>query len=343
MIEKSNKRESFFRIPYDQLKAAFVRVLTKHGFDSARAETCARLFADNSLDGVSSHGVNRFPRFIYSVKLGHVRIDAVPVLKHRVGAIEQWDGCLGPGPLNALFSTNRAIELSKESGIGCVALANTNHWMRGGTYAWQAAKAGAVFIGWSNTIANMPAWGATDCRLGNNPIVIGVPFESEAIVLDMAMSQFSLGTLETQVRSGSQLRIPGGYDTNGRMTTDPLQILKSKRVLPMGFWKGSGMALLLDIVATLLSGGLSTTEISSRDSEYALSQVFVAFDVSHLAGNRPIADVVKKIIADYHKSVPESAGSLIRYPGERVVATRKENMIHGIAVSTTIWEQIQQL
>jgi 3-dehydro-L-gulonate 2-dehydrogenase len=87
-------------------------------------------------------------------------------LLHNCGGLEQWNGILGPGPLNAVYATERAMHLASAHGIGCVALGYTNHWMRGGYYGWQAAKKGFVFIGWSNTIANMPAWNAVDTRLG---------------------------------------------------------------------------------------------------------------------------------------------------------------------------------
>ena len=87
----------------------------------------------------------------------------------------------------------RAIALGREHGMGCVALANTNHWMRGGTYGWQAVDAGAIGICWTNTMANLPAWGAAEPRVGNNPLVIAVPHARGPVVLDMAMSQFSSG------------------------------------------------------------------------------------------------------------------------------------------------------
>ena len=74
--------------------------------------------------------------------------------------MERWDGQRGFGPLNARHAMARAVELAHQFGIGMVALGNNNHWMRGGTYGWQAADAGCIGICWSNTCPNMPAWGA---------------------------------------------------------------------------------------------------------------------------------------------------------------------------------------
>jgi len=331
------------RIPVDQMEQEFHRVLIKFGFDVRKAERCAHIFAVNSLDGVYSHGVNRFARFIQSVKDGHIKPNAEPEKKHSSGALEQWDGGFGPGPLNATFCTERAIELSAEYGIGCVAIGRTNHWMRAGYYGWKAAKAGFVLIAWTNTNANMPAWGALDCHLGNNPIVLAVPYKSEAIVLDAAMSQFAYGTLEVYRLSGRELPLAGGYDARGNLTTDPSAILETERVLPMGYWKGSGMALLLDILATILSGGLSTKQITDRGSEHGLSQVFIAADISSLGNHHVIPKTINDIIQDYRSSRPASDATEILYPGERVLRSRKENSESGIPLNQSVWEEILSL
>jgi len=148
---------STVRISVGDMEAIFTAILLKNGFTETKAKQCAAIFTNNSIDGVYTHGVYRFPRFIEYIAKGMVRPDAAPTPVHKSGALEQWDGNLGPGPLNAVHATSTAMKLSQEFGIGCVALANTNHWMRGGTYGWQAAKAGFVFIGWTNTTAIMPA------------------------------------------------------------------------------------------------------------------------------------------------------------------------------------------
>src|ERR1700674_2717218 len=131
---------------------------------------------------------------------------------------------------------DRANALSREQGMGCVALANTNHWMRGGTYGWQAAEAGVIGICWTNTLPNLPAWGAATPRLGNNPLVIAVPRGRNAgahVVLDMAMSQFSYGALASYRMRGESLPVPGGFDAEGLLTRDPAAIAASRRPLPI--------------------------------------------------------------------------------------------------------------
>jgi 3-dehydro-L-gulonate 2-dehydrogenase len=332
------------RLPMSKIVAELSRVLAALGFADDRALASATLFAEAHRDGVATHGLNRFPRFVRQIKAGRVKPDASPVATARFGPWEQWDGQLGPGNLNATVATDRAIALARDHGIGLVALRNTNHWMRGGTYGWQAARAGLAFIGWTNTIPNMPAWGAVDSRLGNNPLIVAVPRGDAPVVLDVAMSQFSYGKLERLQLRGEQLPFPGGYDSTGSLTTDPSAILTSQRPLPIGYWKGAGMALVMDLLAALLSGGLTSREIGAQGGdEYGLSQVFIAIDVARPAGAAAADALVASVIDDLHASRPVDAASAVRYPGEGVLRIREENDRLGIPVDEPIWEEIRKL
>jgi 3-dehydro-L-gulonate 2-dehydrogenase len=324
-----------------QMKSEFFRILRKRGFSDIKADKCAEIFTVNSIEGVYSHGVNRFPRFVQYIIDGYVLPDAEPTLVHKTGSLEQWDGNLGPGPLNATFATERAMQIASEQGIGLIALGNTNHWMRGGTYGWMAARKGFVFIGWTNTEANMPAWGATDARLGNNPLVIAVPYKNEAIVLDFAMTQFSYGKMEAYKIDGKQLPYPGGFNSLGELTTDPESILSNRRALPIGYWKGAGLSLLLDILAAILSGGLSTHQVTSRKIEYGVSQVYIAINIDKLHNYQSVEMVVNDIITYLKESDPENESTMIRFPGESVARIRKENIKNGIPVNREIWENIK--
>lgn len=335
--------EQTIRIPYDKLKSEFFRILLKTGFSELRAEKCAEIFTMNSVDGVNSHGINRFPKFVKNIQDGFVRPGAIPTIVNRIGSLEQWDGNLGPGPLNASFATDRATVLAVENSIGMVTLANTNHWMRGGTYGWQASKSGFVFICWTNTCQNMPAWGATDPRIGNNPFVIAVPYQNEAIVIDFAMSQYSYGKMESLYKEGQTLPYPGGFNKQGEITSDPGQILESWRVLPIGYWKGAGLSLLLDIMATILSGGLSTHQIKGCSSESGVSQVFIAINLKALHNFPAIDNSIHQIIEDLHRSNPVDHSSKVRYPGENVLLVRNENMKNGIPVNKESWEKLLNL
>jgi 3-dehydro-L-gulonate 2-dehydrogenase len=335
--------DSNIRIPRDKMKSEFLRILLKLKFTEARAEECAEIFTVNSLEGVYSHGVNRFPRFVKNVNDGYIKPNSVPTLVHQAGSLEQWNGNLGPGPLNATFATGRVTEIARDNGIGMVALANTNHWMRAGTYGWQAAKKGFILICWTNTCPNMPAWGAKDPRLGNNPFVFAIPYKNEAIVLDFAMTQFSYGKMETFKNAGQKLPYPGGFNKRDELTDDPGEILQSWRPLPVGYWKGAGLSLLLDILAAVLSGGQATHQIKDCASESAISQVFIAVSLEKLSNFQFIEATVDGIIRNLKESDPGNDSSAIRYPGESVIRIRSENLKLGIPVNKKIWRVITNL
>lgn len=327
-------------VPYDELREALERVLVTTGFTAPRAGLCSRLIADASRDGVASHGLNLFPRFVTMIRAGVVDVSAEPASVAAAGAIERWDGRRGPGNLNAYACMARAVALAQEHGIGCVALANTNHWMRGGTYGWQAADAGAIGICWTNTMPNMPPWGATKPLVGNNPLVIAVPRADGHLVLDMAVSQFSFGALASHRLRGERLPVPGGFDEHGALTRDPAAIERTGRVLPIGFWKGSGLAVMLDLVASMLSGGRATHEIPGRaNEETGLSQIFMAFDPLWCAGcaDTGLAD---RLIEHLQSASGEEQ---VRYPGERTRALREKHLKEGVPVDRAVWQFVQSL
>ena len=211
------KIQQLYSIPAKEMKELLYRhFIESKDLHRKRLYNVRKFLQITVLDGIYTHGVNRFPRFIQYIKEGFVKVDAIPSLENKYGGIEQWNGNLGPGNIKCnICNRNCDGTWRQQNGIGCVALRNTNHWMRGGTYGWQAAKAGYVFIGWTNTIANMPAWGAKDARLGNNPLVMALPYNDEAIVLDMAMSQYSYGALELSAMKNEKLSVYGGFDKEG--------------------------------------------------------------------------------------------------------------------------------
>jgi 3-dehydro-L-gulonate 2-dehydrogenase len=332
------------RIPFDEVLAQLTATLRKLGFSESRAEACARLFAETTCDGVYTHGINRFPRYVAMIRNGSVIVDAEPVRAAAHGALERWDGRRGPGNLNALAMIDRALALSREHGMGCVALGNTNHWMRGGTYGWRAAEAGSIAMCWTNTMPNLPPWGGAERVIGNNPLVIAIPRAAGPVVLDMAMSQFSYGTLESYRKRGEPLPVDGGFDAEGNLTRDPAAIEASWRPLPVGYWKGSGLSIVLDMIAAMLSLGRATHQIShDPEFESGISQMFLAMNSSALGSEEKIAAIADAVVASLHNARPAQAGKRVRYPGEETLRLRAENQRLGIPVEPAVWQQILAL
>ncbi len=328
------------RVKYEDMKAEFKRVLISRGFDEQSASEASEIFANNSLDGIESHGLNRFPVVVDYLDRGVITPSAIATCEAKMGAIEKWDGHRGFGPLNAKKAMARACEIAKEHGIGMVALGNNNHWMRGGSYGRQAADNGCIGICWSNTMPNMPAWGGVENRVGNNPLVISVPkSDGNHVVVDCALSQFSYGKLETTRLKGEQLPVIGGYDQEGNLTTDPGEIEKTRRPIPMGYWKGSGISILLDMVGTVLSEGNSVAKVGELGAEVGLTQIMIAIDANKFHNQALTDSIVNEIIENLKTATPEGDEE-IRYPGEREFKVRQDGLQNGILANEDKWKSI---
>ena len=331
------------RVSYEDMQRELIRVLHKHELEGKRAELSARLFADASRDGIYSHGLNRFPALIHAIEAGDVDVRAEAGLAGGFGMLEQWDGHRGVGNLNAHKCMERAIELAHANAIGAVGLRNTNHWMRPGNYGLMAAEAGCIGILWTNTLPNMPPWGGREPRLGNNPIVFAIPNGDDPVLLDIAMSMFAYGKLESYARQGRDLPMDGGFDREQKPTRDAKVILETGQALPFGYWKGSGLALALDLVAAAMSGGMTTREVGTMSRETGVSQVFMAIDLKRLPNGDAFAAQVTETLKDLQTSTPREGNRPPTYPGQNMMRTRRENLQKGIPVEEEIWNAIKAM
>jgi len=330
------------RIPFDELLGALQAAMLRLGFAEDRGRLCARLFAETTRDGVYSHGLNRFPRFMETIRNGLLDVEAQAAKVGGAGAFERWTGNRGAGNLSAYASMGRAIELAKAHGMGCVALRDTNHWMRAGTYGWQAADAGVIGMCWTNTMPNLVPWGGVERGVGNNPIVMAVPrpHSGAHVVLDMAVSQYSFGAIAGFIARGEQLPYDGGYDAAGNITRDPKLIEQSQGGMPIGYWKGSGLSVLLDMTAAILSAGRATHQLSTDVmKESGQSQVFLAFDVNCFGDEGSAERMADDVVEALH-AVKGRDGGRPRYPGEQTLKLRAENMRLGVPVVEARWKEL---
>jgi 3-dehydro-L-gulonate 2-dehydrogenase len=327
------------------MKVTIKQAFLNAGMSEEKADVCARIHTESSRDGVYSHGLNRVERYVDYIGKGWVDVNAEPTLEKNMGTMEIYNGNMGPGILNAIFATDRATEIASQYGLGLVSLRNTTHWMRGGAFGWQAAEKGFVAICWTNTESCMPTWGAKSTCIGNNPFIMAAPRKEGHIVLDMAMSQYSYGKLQVTRLKNDKLPYAGGFDTEGQLTDDPGAIETSRRILPMGYWKGSGFAILLDLISALLSGGLTTAGIDKFDQGSCGSccQVFIAIDPLKINTQEFIDNALEETISQLKSSTPANENGEIFYPGEQSLKKRFENMELGIPVDDSVWEKVKEL
>jgi 3-dehydro-L-gulonate 2-dehydrogenase len=161
-------------------------------------------------------------------------------------------------------------------------------------------------------------------------------------MVDGAMAQFSYGAIESAKLTGRKLPVPGGFDRNGDLTTDPAEIEKTWRVLPIGYWKGSGFSIVMDMIAACLSNGNTTCQVGKlSEDEYALSQIFIAINISGVCANSQA--VIQSVIDDIKASERVDSAQEILYPNEKENAVRQDNLKNGIPVNDTVWKQIHNL
>ena len=332
-------------IPYEEMKSTIRQAMLKAGVPEDKAEICAEIHTASSADGVESHGLNRVPRFIDYLDRGLVDPLADPEIVSSRGAVERIDGHLGIGITNALFAADRAVELAKVHGIGCVALRNTTHWMRGGTYAHRTAEKGFMGISWICTESCMPLWGSDEMSVGNNPLCIGIPRAGSPVVLDMAMSQYAYGKLGVYELAGKQTEYPCGFDAEGKMTYDPGAVLKTKRIMPTGYWKGSGLALALDLAGTMMSCGKCTHEISEpRDGSCGgCTQIFITYDPNLFGDYDEVLKKTEARVAAVNAAHPSDPSRPVQWPGEGTAKRRAKSKERGVTANEKVWEEVCRL
>ena len=335
------------RVSFEQLQREIKRVFVKYGLSEEKAETCSRIHAESTYDGIYSHGVNRVSRFADYLQKGWVDADADPVIEKDFGAIRIINGNLGPGVLNALFGADQAMALADRFGIGLVGIKNTTHWMRGGTYGKYAAEKGYVAIMWTNTEACMPPWGAKETRLGNNPFVMAMPGPDggPALQLDMAISQYAYGKLQVTRLAGKKLPFPGGFDKDGNLTDDPGAIEDSMRILPIGYWKGSSFSFMLDVLGSVLTDGVGAVDLDAdkKGSCGGCSQVMIVIDPKKTTSAEDMSETVRRAIEYMKSAEPDEKSGSIMAPGEDYVQFNKDHDANGIFVDDSVWEEIKNL
>jgi len=130
----------------------------------------------------------------------------------------------------------------------------------------------------------------------------------------------------------------------GNLTKDAASIEASQRALPVGYWKGSGLSLVLDMLAAMLSGGLATHQIPLDPTrESGISQIFLAIDPSSVANPQELTQIAEGILNSLREATPVDPGKPVRYPGEQTLQLREENLRLGVPVDPEIWKQISAL
>ncbi|MGB0584222.1 MAG: Ldh family oxidoreductase, partial [Candidatus Puniceispirillaceae bacterium] len=229
-------------------------IMTGQGVSNEDAAIIAECLVEADLRGVQTHGLSRLPVYVERVQRGMVK--AVPNMKFEnpVAACGSLDGDNGFGFLVGRRAMQEAITMADSCGVGVVAARNSNHFGMAATYLLQAVKAGYFAFVFTNASKAMPPWGGREGLLGTSPFGAAAPAgKLPPFVLDMSPAVAARGKIRLAEKRGEP--IPEGYalDENGQVTTDATAALRGV-VLPMGGYKGSGLSVLMEILAGVFSG-----------------------------------------------------------------------------------------
>ncbi|HVY56635.1 MAG TPA: Ldh family oxidoreductase [Xanthobacteraceae bacterium] len=336
------------RIPAEAMVAFIADVFVVEGLPAADAARVAQLMTEADLTGADAHGIFRLPQYVRRLRAGGINKRPDIRVSKTAAATALVDGDNGMGHLVVGRATDTAIALARDSGIGWVGVRRSNHAGTAGLYAAMPAEHG--MIGLYAAVANanhMAVWGGTELLLGTNPLGIAVPSGEGPLVLDMATTVVSYGTVKKYALQG--LEMPEGWFVNaktGEPLTDPKRSAEGL-LLPIGGYKGSGLAIMLGLLAGVLNGaafGRDVVDFNADDkSETNTGQFVAAIDVARFMPLASFTAEVDRHVRDLHRSKRLPGVEEIRLPGERRRQCRDERSRDGVPLPPALVAQLDAL
>src|SRR5580704_12011429 len=316
------------------LKDSFVAA----GLPEADAARCAELMTEADLTGAEGHGILRLPQYVRRLKARGFNAHPNITVTKSAPATAVVDGDNGMGHLVMTRAANEAIAIAREQGTGFVGVRRSNHAGPAGLYAEMPTAHG--MIGFYAAVANanhMATWGGADHLLGTNPLAIGVPSGAGPLVFDMATSIVAYGTVKKYTLRG--LTMPEGWFVNpdsGAPITDPNRSGEGM-LLPMGEYKGSGLALMIGLVAGVLNGaafGRDVVDFNADDnSETNTGHFIVVVDIARFLPLALFTAEVDRHVRDLRQSKRLPGVDEIRLPGDRRAECRAERQRDGVPLA----------
>ena len=332
-----------------RLTAAIRAIVLAGGSSAAEADLVATNLVEANLRGHDSHGVGMLPRYVDAIKEGGLTINAQPKVILDTGTLLTLDGCEGYGQSIGHAATNLAIARAKEHGVCIMGLGNSHHIGRIGHWAEQAVAAGLVSIHFVNVQSRpiVAPWGGRDARHGTNPFCVGIPRPgvaggSEPIILDFATSRIAQGKTRVAFNKGETLPPGIVIDDQGNSTTDPrfAVIEPAGAILPFGEHKGSGLALVCELLGGALSGGKTWHQPSTGKRKVLNSMLSILISPEKLGTADNLFSELEQFVAWFKASPPAAGVDEILIAGDPERRWKKQRLANGIPVDTTTWAEI---
>jgi LDH2 family malate/lactate/ureidoglycolate dehydrogenase len=249
------------RVDAEALRALVGQIFERSGMDEPDAGLLAETLVAADRRGVHSHGVIRVPEYVKKLTRDGVDPRGRPRVVRRVGGCLVVDGGNAMGQVAARFAMAEAIAAAEEHGLAAAAIRGSNHCGAMAYFAMQALERDMIGIATTNALPTMAPWGGAERLLGINPLAVAIPAGRERpIVYDAAFSGSAHGKIRVYAQRGQPIPEGWALDRAGRPTTDPLEAIDGL-LLPTGGFKGAGLALVMGVLSSMLSGAAYGTEL----------------------------------------------------------------------------------
>jgi ureidoglycolate dehydrogenase (NAD+) len=326
----------------ERLERWVARIFEKEGLSREHAQTVAKVLVWADLRGMETHGVLRAPRYVELIRAGDLNPRPAMTTRNEAAACVLLEADRAAGPVAMTRATGLAIDKARQAGAGICLVRGTTHTGAIGYYTQMAADVGMAAIAFSSSTANMAYHGARAAGVSTAPFALAVPGEEGPIALDMASGMVSMGKLRQAKRSGEPLPPGSALDSNGVETVDARA---AAIPLPLGGAKGSGLALLIECITSLVTANPILAEVLERTplgARHRQNGALIVLDLARFVDpghfRREAARLARAI-----KALPPQPGMEILLPGERGACTAQQRRRDGIALPKPVYEELRGL
>ena len=310
----------------------------------AKADLVAKSLVAANLRGVDSHGLQLLPYYLEQIQMGNINVQTDGHVASEGGACLVYDGELGIGQWISEICCTHAIRLARAHGMAFVVARESSHFGAAAFWAQRMSAAGLIGIVMCNATPLVAPWQGKEPRFGTNPICMSVP-GSNTWLLDMATTTVALGKILNAQNHG-RTTIPEGWamDSEGVPTTNTETALNGL-LMPLGGYKGSGLAMMAEILCAVLSGGAMSTELGGirvKGQPMRTSQMFLAIDISRVMPLEVFENRMEKLVAMTKSSKTARGFDEVLVAGEPEWRTEEQRSHNGIPLSQGVWQSLRQ-
>ena len=327
-----------------------IRAIVKGtGSSDREADLVSTNLVEANLKGHDSHGIGMMPRYVDSWKEGGLTANAHVSITLDSNALLTLDGNQGYGQVMGYEAMELGAERAKRHGVCVVGLTNAHHIGRIGHWAEQCIGHGLVSIHFVNVLSRpiVAPWGGRDARHGTNPFCVGVPrfplaAGRDPVVLDFATSRIAQGKTRVAYNKGEKLAPGTIIDIDGNPTVDPRFTVVEPygAILPFGEHKGSGLALICELLGGALAGGKTEKGQVTRGRQVLNGMFSIIIDPKKLGTAENMAQEIEEFVAWHTASPPATGVSHVKIAGEPEREWKKQRLAEGIPVDDVTWNEI---